>query len=64
MARWADFKEDVDDIGDGGFEDETTGHQEGFRQPRNWRDFGNRNRGQFSQRKNLYSVGGGGDMMI
>jgi hypothetical protein len=26
--RWV--KEDVDNIGDGGFEDETIGHQEGF----------------------------------
>jgi hypothetical protein len=48
--RWAnyeDFKEDVDDIGDGGFEDETIGHVEGFRQPRNRRDFGNRTRREF-----------------
>ena len=40
--RWvdyADFEEDIDDIGDGGFKDETIGHQEGFRQPRNRRDF-------------------------
>jgi hypothetical protein len=32
--RWADyedFREDVDDIGDGGFEDVAKGHQEGFR---------------------------------
>jgi hypothetical protein len=46
--RWAyyeDFEEAVDDIGDGGFEDEATGHQEGFRQPRNRRDCGNRTRG-------------------
>jgi hypothetical protein len=31
--RWADyedFEEDVDDIGDGGFEDETIGYREGF----------------------------------
>jgi hypothetical protein len=27
--------EGVDDIGDGGFEDETIGHWEGFQQPRN-----------------------------
>jgi len=36
--RWADyedFEEDIDDIGDGGFKDETIGHQEGFWQPRN-----------------------------
>jgi hypothetical protein len=33
--RWADYEEDVDDIGDGGFEDTAMGHQEGFRQPRN-----------------------------
>jgi hypothetical protein len=48
--RWADYEdieEDVDDIGDGGFEDETIGHREGFRQPRNQRDFWNRTRGQF-----------------
>jgi len=46
--RWVDyedFKEDVDDIGDGGFEDKTIGHREGFRQPRNRRDFGCRTRG-------------------
>jgi hypothetical protein len=34
-----DFEEDVDDIGDGGFKDETIGHREGFWQPRNPRDF-------------------------
>ena len=31
--RWVDyedFKADVDDIGDGGFKDETIGHREGF----------------------------------
>ena len=31
--KWADcddFEEDVDDIGDGGFKDETIGHREGF----------------------------------
>jgi hypothetical protein len=27
------------DIVDGGFKDETIGHREGFRQPRNQRDF-------------------------
>ena len=40
--RWvdyADFKEDVNDIGDDGFQDETIGHWECFRQPRNQRDF-------------------------
>ena len=40
--RWvdyADFEEDVDDFGDGGFKDETIGHQEGFWQRRNRRDF-------------------------
>jgi len=40
--RWADyegFEVDVDDIVDGGFKDETIGHWEGFRQPRNRRDF-------------------------
>ena len=51
--RWAnykDFEEDIDDIDDGGFEDETIGHREGFWQPRNRREFRNRTRGQFSQR--------------
>ena len=36
--RWVDyenFEEDIDDFGDGRFEDETIGHKEGFRQPRN-----------------------------
>uniref|UniRef100_A0A6N2L0P2 Uncharacterized protein n=1 Tax=Salix viminalis TaxID=40686 RepID=A0A6N2L0P2_SALVM len=47
--RWA-FEEDVDDIDDGGFKDETIGHREGFRQHRNRRDFKNKTRGQFSQR--------------
>jgi hypothetical protein len=31
--RWADYEDfevDVDDIVDGGFKDETTGHREGF----------------------------------
>ena len=40
--RWvdyADFGEDIDDIGDGGFKDETIGHREGFWQPINQRDF-------------------------
>jgi hypothetical protein len=36
---YADFKEDVDDIGDGGFKDETIGHRQGFQQHRNRRDF-------------------------
>jgi hypothetical protein len=36
---YADFEEEVDDIGDGGFKDETMGHLEGFWQPRNQRDF-------------------------
>ena len=35
QAAYEDFEEDIDDIGDGGFKDETIGHQEGFRQPRN-----------------------------
>jgi len=63
--RWAnyeDFKEAVDDIGDGGFEDEAIGHQEGFRQPRNQRDYGNRTRGQFGQRENFRSVGEHADL--
>jgi len=29
-ADYKDFEEAVDDIGDGGFEDETIGHREGF----------------------------------
>jgi len=36
--RWVNyenFEEDIDDFGDGRFEDETIGHKEGFRQPRN-----------------------------
>ena len=40
--KWDDceeFKEDVDDNGDGGFKDETIGYPEGFQQPRNRRDF-------------------------
>jgi hypothetical protein len=57
-ADYEDFEENVDDIGDGGFEDETIGHREGFRLPRNQRDFGNRTRGQFGQRGNFCSVGG------
>jgi len=38
-ADYEDFGEDVDDIGDSGFKDETIGHWEGFWQPRNQRDF-------------------------
>jgi hypothetical protein len=38
-ANYEDFEEDIDDIGDGGFKDETIGHWEGFRQPRNQKDF-------------------------
>jgi hypothetical protein len=33
--RWADYEEDIDDIGNGGFKDETIGYREGFWQPRN-----------------------------
>ena len=63
--RWADyedFEEAVDDIGDGGFEDEAIGHREGFRQPRNRKDYGNRTRGQFGQRRitTLCGIGGHG----
>jgi hypothetical protein len=36
---YADCKEDVDDIGDGGFKDETISHRQGFQQHRNRRDF-------------------------
>jgi hypothetical protein len=57
--RWADyedFEEDVDDIGDGGFEDEAMSHWEGFQKPRNRRDFGN-SRGQFGQWKNFVVLG-------
>jgi hypothetical protein len=46
-ADYEDFEEDIDDFGDDGFEDETIGHKEGFWQPRNQRDFRNRNGGQF-----------------
>ena len=63
--RWADyedFEEAVDGIGDGGFEDEAIGHREGFWQPRNQRDFGNRTRGQFGQRENFHNVGGHADL--
>jgi hypothetical protein len=34
-ANYKDFEEDIDDIGDGGFKDETISHWEGFRQHRN-----------------------------
>jgi hypothetical protein len=63
--RWADyedFEEAIDDIGDGGFEDEAMCHQEGFRQPRNQRDFRNRTRGQFGQRENFCNVKGHADL--
>ena len=63
--RWVDyedFNEDIDDIGDGGFEDEAMGYREGFRQPRNRREFGNRTRGQFGQRENFHSVRGHADL--
>ena len=33
------LRKDIDDIGDGGFKDETIGYREGFWQPRNQRDF-------------------------
>jgi len=62
--RWADcedFEEAIDDIGDGGFEDEAMGHQKGFRKPRNRMDFGNRTRDQFGQRENFCNVGGHAD---
>jgi len=57
--RWVDyedFEEGVDDIGDGGVDNETEGHQGGFRQPRNRRDFRTRTRSQFSQRGNFHSI--------
>jgi len=38
-ADYADFEVDVDDIVDGGFKDETIGHQKGFQHHRNRRDF-------------------------
>jgi hypothetical protein len=66
--RWVDyedFEEDVDDIDNGGYEDESIGHREGFRQPKNQRDFRNRTRGQFgvnSAKGESYVVLG--DMMI
>ena len=39
LVDYKDFEEDVNDIGDGGFKDETIGHHESFWQPRNRRDF-------------------------
>jgi len=60
--RQTDYEEAVDDIGDGGFENEAISHREGFRQPRNRRDYGNRTRGQFGQRENFRSVGGHADL--
>jgi hypothetical protein len=62
LADYEDFKEDVADIGDGGFKDEAIGHRKGFRQPRNQRDFGNRTWGQFGQRENFHSAGGYNDL--
>jgi len=59
--RWADY-EDGDDIGEGGFKNKTIGHQEGFRQPSNRRDFGNGIRDQFGQKGNFRSVGGHDDL--
>ena len=55
---YEDFKEDVDDIGDGGFKDETIGHWECFRQPRDRWDFRNKTRGEFGQRGNFRNFGG------
>jgi hypothetical protein len=63
--RWADyedFEEAVDDIGGGGFVDKAIGQREGFRHPRNQRDFGNRTRGQFGQRENFCNVEGHADL--
>jgi len=60
-ADYEDFEEDIDDIGDGGFEDETIGHREGFRQPRNRRDFENRTWSQFGQRRHFHCGGGHDD---
>ena len=61
-ADYKDFEEDVDDIGNEGFKDEIIGHREGFWQPKNRRDYGNRTRGQFGQRENFRSVGGHTDL--
>jgi hypothetical protein len=60
-ADYEDFEEDVDDIGDGGFEDETIGHWEGFRQPTNRRDSGIK-LGANSGKGDIFIVVG--DMMI
>jgi len=60
-ADYEDFEEDVDDIGDGGFEDETIGHWEGFRQPTNRRDSGIK-LGANSAKGDIFIVVG--DMMI
>jgi len=63
--RWADyedFEEDDDDFSHDGFEEETIGLKEGFRQPRNWRDFKNRTRAQFSQRENFRNFEGHDDV--
>ncbi|KAL9360297.1 hypothetical protein Peur_048420 [Populus x canadensis] len=40
-SKWANYEdfEDINDIADGGFKDETIGYREGFRHPRNRRDF-------------------------
>ena len=46
----------------GGFKDETIGHQEGFWQRRNQRDFGNRTKGQFDQKGNFCNFGGYNDV--
>jgi len=59
--RWANYEDFVEDV-DSGFEDETIGHQEGFRQPRNRRDFRNRTRAQFGYRGNFCSVRGHDDL--
>jgi hypothetical protein len=52
-ADYEDFEEDVDDIGNGGFNDETISHWKGFQQPRKQKDFGNRTRGQLGQMGNF-----------
>ena len=36
---YEDFEENIDDNGDGGFKDEIIDYREGFRQPRNQKDF-------------------------
>ena len=62
--RWIDYEayEDTDDIDDDGFEDETIGHNEGFWQPRNRREFRNRARGQFKKRGNICNFRGHDDI--